>query len=386
MAATEPRQLKKIANDTGRAAWKRPLCQQRWSRTQCRPSRNAHGRGGQRVACEGRDPGQARGAWGGTHRIRGTSSGAVPFSPRRACRRSGSRPCEPRFRRCSGIRISSRPARNVNLMVDGAAGEEIDETARETLRLPQDVAEDRADDAIASRPHRHRNRFQHCRDSVIWNKNEPATVRRPLPHQRYVTAHECGDLRHSPLGTSHQCVGRECRTTKPAASGSRGLSMAASQLNITPSTPMGANIVPGGVTFRTWAPAALEAYIALRQPTGTAASAFAKMPADILVKDAEGYWAGFLPGVLDGDRYRFWVVGTGGRLQARSLCPRTESGPDTRAIASSAIPRAIPGTTRVPRAGLHDLLVYQFHIGVFYAEDDQGQDLRPGRVARSSTS
>jgi hypothetical protein len=26
-------------------------------------------------------------------------------------------------------------------MVDGAAGEEIDETARETLRLPQDVAE-----------------------------------------------------------------------------------------------------------------------------------------------------------------------------------------------------------------------------------------------------
>ena len=87
--------------------------------------------------------------------------------------------------------------------------------------------------------------------------------------------------------------------------------MAASQLNITPSTPMGANIVPGGVTFRTWAPAALETYIALQQPTGTAAAAFAKMPADLLVKDANGFWAGFVPGMKDGDRYRFYVVGTG---------------------------------------------------------------------------
>src|SRR4051794_1352846 len=96
-----------------------------------------------------------------------------------------------------------------------------------------------------------------------------------------------------------------------AASGSRGLSMAASQLNITPSTPMGANIVPGGVTFRTWAPAALETYIALQQLTGTAAAAFAKMPADLLVKDVNGFWAGFVPGMKDGDRYRFYVVGTG---------------------------------------------------------------------------
>ena len=57
----------------------------------------------------------------------------------------------------------------------------------------------------------------------------------------------------------------------------------------------GGDIVPGGVTFRTWAPAALETYIALQQPTGTAAAAFAKMPADLLVKDANGFWAGSSP-------------------------------------------------------------------------------------------
>ena len=37
---------------------------------------------------------------------------AAPFSRRRACRRSGSRRCGPRFERWSRIRISSRPARS----------------------------------------------------------------------------------------------------------------------------------------------------------------------------------------------------------------------------------------------------------------------------------
>ena len=50
--------------------------------------------------------------------------------------------------------------------------------------------------------------------------------------------------------------------------------MPASQSNITSNTPLGANLVPGGATFRTWAPTALEVYIALEQPTGTAPAAF----------------------------------------------------------------------------------------------------------------
>ena len=58
---------------------------------------------------------------------------------------------------------------------------------------------------------------------------------------------------------------------------------------------------PGSIHVSHLGAAALEAYIALRQPTGTAASAFAKMPADILVKDANGYWGGFFPDVEDGE-------------------------------------------------------------------------------------
>ena len=141
MAATEPRQLKKIANDTGRAAWKRPLCQQRWSRTQCRPSRNAHGRGGQRVACEGRDPGASprrvgRNTPNSRDEQRGRTILTTPGVPaeRLAALRTAFQAMlrDPDFLAACEKR---------NLMVDGATGEEIDEIVRETLRLPQDVAE-----------------------------------------------------------------------------------------------------------------------------------------------------------------------------------------------------------------------------------------------------
>ena len=83
--------------------------------------------------------------------------------------------------------------------------------------------------------------------------------------------------------------------------------MPASQLNVTADTPLGANLVAGGATFRTWAPAAREVYIAL-QP-GAAAAAFPKDAGDLLVKDADGFWAGFVPGIKDGDLYRFYVIG-----------------------------------------------------------------------------
>jgi 1,4-alpha-glucan branching enzyme len=160
--------------------------------------------------------------------------------------------------------------------------------------------------------------------------------------------------------------------------------MAASQLNITPSTPLGANIVPGGVTFRTWAPAALEAYIALQQPTGTAASAFAKMPAGMLVKDANGFWAGFVPGMEDGDRYRFYVVGTGSQGFKRDPYARElefDGYPDCNCIVRD--PGDYPwhdASFRPP--AYSDLIIYQFHIGVFYAKDSAGRDIRPHRVCK----
>lgn len=160
--------------------------------------------------------------------------------------------------------------------------------------------------------------------------------------------------------------------------------MPASQLNINLNTPPGANLAAGGATFRTWAPAAVEVYIALKQPAGTAGLAFPKNPNHLLVKDAAGYWGGFVPGIKDGDLYRFYVVGTGSEGFKRDPYARElemNGYPDCNCIVRD------PGDYHWHDAGFRppafsDLIVYQFHIGVFYAKDDTGQDIRPHRVCK----
>src|SRR5215470_6146736 len=87
--------------------------------------------------------------------------------------------------------------------------------------------------------------------------------------------------------------------------------MPASQQYISSNTPLGVNLVEGGATFRTWAPTAREVYVALRDPGKAVPSIWAKNPDDLLVKDGNGYWAGFFPGVEEGDEYRFYIMGIG---------------------------------------------------------------------------
>ena len=157
--------------------------------------------------------------------------------------------------------------------------------------------------------------------------------------------------------------------------------MPASQLHIGSHTPLGANLLAGGATFRTWAPAALEVYLALNHPSGTA---YPKNPAELLVKDAGGYWGGFFPGVKDGDLYRFYVVGHGSEGFKRD--------PYARELEMNGYPNCDcivrdPASYQWNDAGFHapyfeDLVVYQFHIGVFYAKDDTGKDIRPGHVCK----
>ncbi len=160
--------------------------------------------------------------------------------------------------------------------------------------------------------------------------------------------------------------------------------MATSQLNITSNTPLGATVVPGGATFRTWAPMALEVYIALGHPTGTVSGAFPKHADDLLVKDTNGYWAGFVPGVKDGDLYRFYVVGTGSEGFKRDPYARElelNGYPDCNCIVRN------PADYPWHDSGFHppdfsDLIIYQFHIGVFYAKDGAGNDIRPHRISK----
>jgi 1,4-alpha-glucan branching enzyme len=129
--------------------------------------------------------------------------------------------------------------------------------------------------------------------------------------------------------------------------------MPLSQANITASTPMGATLVAGGATFKVWAPSAAAA------------------GANVLTRDASGYWSGFLPGVADGDEYMYYVVGPAGGGSgfkrdpyARELTP------------SSAFPHGVRCVVREPSAypwhdsqfstpAYPDMIVYQLHVGTY---------------------
>lgn len=155
--------------------------------------------------------------------------------------------------------------------------------------------------------------------------------------------------------------------------------MTASQSHISPQTPMGANLIAGGATVRVWAREALEVYVALG-----GASGWRKNPNDLLVSDQNGYWAGFVPGVRDGDLYRFYVVGRGGEGFKRDPYARElemDGYPDCDCIVRdpAAFSWRDAGYRPPP---FNDLLVYQLHFGVFYARDAQGKDIRPGRVCK----
>src|SRR4051812_11309407 len=162
------------------------------------------------------------------------------------------------------------------------------------------------------------------------------------------------------------------------------LPMAASQLNLSSNTPLGANLVAGGATFRTWAPKAREVYIALKQPAGTAPAAFPKNPDDLFVKDLNGVWGGFVPDIKDGDLYRFYVVGTGSEGFKRDPYARElefNGYPDCNCIVRDADAYPWHDADFRPPA-FSDLIIYQFHIGVFYAKDAAGNDVRGHRVCK----
>ena len=156
--------------------------------------------------------------------------------------------------------------------------------------------------------------------------------------------------------------------------------MPASQQHIDASTPMGANLVGNGATFRVWAPAADHVYVALGGAAG-----YRPTQVDELVKDsATGHWTGFFPGVVDGTKYRFFVAGSGGSGFKRDPWARElelYGYPDCDGIVRD--PDAYPWHDQgFEPPAFNDLIVYQFHVGRFYATDDQGEDRRPYRVAK----
>jgi 1,4-alpha-glucan branching enzyme len=161
--------------------------------------------------------------------------------------------------------------------------------------------------------------------------------------------------------------------------------MPASQQHISLSTPMGATVLPSGTTFRAWAPHASAVYLVQGQPGGLPTT-YQKQSNDLLVKDANDCWGGYFAGIKDGDLYRFYVVGPGSEgfkrdPYARELEMRGDPWYPCNCVARD--PQAYLWHDQGFRPpAFNDFIVYQFHIGVFYARDDMGKDIRPFHVSK----
>jgi 1,4-alpha-glucan branching enzyme len=137
-----------------------------------------------------------------------------------------------------------------------------------------------------------------------------------------------------------------------------------SQENISPATPTGAQIVPGGASFKVWAPRALAVYL---NGVFGGVSHDQQTEDRLLSKDASGYWTGFQGGARDGDRYRFWVTGEGSSGYKRD--------PYARELAPDGFPNSFCFLREADAYPWHDagfrtpdfsdMIVYQLHIGTY---------------------
>ena len=137
-----------------------------------------------------------------------------------------------------------------------------------------------------------------------------------------------------------------------------------SQEHISAATAVGATLTGDGACFKVWAPRANAVYLD---------GIFGSVALDVqcgeqlLAKDDVGYWTGFRPGAVEGDRYRFWVDGEGSSghkrdPRARELDPA--GFPDCFAILRDA--ESYPwhdSGFRTP--DFSDMVIYQLHIGTY---------------------
>src|SRR5207237_1425864 len=95
---------------------------------------------------------------------------------------------------------------------------------------------------------------------------------------------------------------------------------------------------------------------------------YQKRPHDLMVKDGDGYWSGYVHGMKDGDLYRFYVVGTGSEgLKRDPYARELEMRGKDPWYPCNCIVRD-PNSYEWHDHGFRppafsDLIVYQFHIG-----------------------
>lgn len=137
-----------------------------------------------------------------------------------------------------------------------------------------------------------------------------------------------------------------------------------SQQNISATTPCGATVVAGGVTFRVWVPRAQAVYF---NPVLAADGSVQLNDAQLMSKDPSGYWTAFVPGVGDGFLYHYYVVGdasSGFKRDPYARELKNDVWPNCSSIVrdAGAYPWHDAGFV-IP--DFSALVIYQFHIGVF---------------------
>ncbi|MDP9132937.1 MAG: alpha-amylase family glycosyl hydrolase [Nitrospirota bacterium] len=134
--------------------------------------------------------------------------------------------------------------------------------------------------------------------------------------------------------------------------------MPASLDHVHPGTPMGANLIADGATFRVWAPHARSVYAVGdfndRQRTD----------AGLLTRDEHGHWRGFIPGVKDRQRYMFYVIGTTEGPKRDPYARELEAPfPSECIIRTTDFPWHERGFVTPP---FHEFVIYQLHVGTFF--------------------
>ena len=149
------------------------------------------------------------------------------------------------------------------------------------------------------------------------------------------------------------------------------------------STAMGATAWSGGTAFRTWAPNARNVSVV----AGSALSAvgdpsWRPAPEDRLARLGDGSWGGFLAGAGSGDSYMFFVEGAGSSGWKRDPYAReltiSPAFPDSYCVVRG--PHDYPWHDQAwqpPK--FNDLIIYQLHVGTWWAQDESGRDVRAQR-------
>ncbi|MDZ4262503.1 MAG: alpha-amylase family glycosyl hydrolase [Pseudomonadota bacterium] len=158
-----------------------------------------------------------------------------------------------------------------------------------------------------------------------------------------------------------------------------------SQEHIDNNTPMGATLIANGATFRVWAPnKGIAVHVRITRKNETADHLWKPSTNSQLMRRSDDTWAGFMPDVSDGDHYRFYIAGRGEQPYKRDPYARElefDGYPDCDCIIRDS--NSYPWHDQEFRTpAFNDLVIYQLHVGRFYATHADGSDARTDRVGK----